>query len=92
MAGRNWTLAEEADLREELANGMKVDEIALSHRRTCAAITSRQRHMAVNFYKVGFSIDEICAKCRMTPRAVTTTLQRRGLTEQPACPPSPLEY
>jgi hypothetical protein len=92
MAGRPWTLAEEADLREELANGVKVDEIALSHRRTCGAITSRQRHMAVNFYRVGFSISEICAKCRMTPRAVTTTLQRRGLTEQPVRPSSPLEY
>jgi hypothetical protein len=92
MAGRNWSPAEEAQLLNELANGVKVDDIALSHRRTRGAITSRQRHMAANFYKDGISIGEICALCRMTPSAVTRALQRRGLTEQATRPPSPLEY
>jgi hypothetical protein len=92
MTGRNWTPAEEAQLLVELTNGVKLDEIAISHRRTRGAITSRQRHIAVNFYKDGISTSEICTRCRLTQRCVTNALQRRGLLNEPLRPPSPWEY
>lgn len=43
MAYSAWTRAEETQMFEELASGMKVDEIAVSHNRTEGAIRSRLR-------------------------------------------------
>jgi hypothetical protein len=91
MSGRAWKSSEEAQLLEELAAGVKLDEISVSHRRTQGAIRSRQRHMAANFYLNGMNINEIILKCRLTERQVMNALVKRHLitsvTEE-----EPLEY
>jgi len=91
MAGRAWTLEEEAQLLEELSAGVKLDEISVSHRRTQGAIRSRQRKMAANFYLNGMNIDEISLKCRLSINAVELTLKRRNIDSRNK-PLEPLEY
>jgi hypothetical protein len=91
MAGRAWTLEEEAQLLEELSAGVKLDEISVSHRRTQGAIRSRQRQMAANFHLNGMNIDEISLKCRLCINAVELTLKRRNIDSRNK-PLEPLEY
>lgn len=91
MAGRAWTLEEEAQLLEELSAGVKLDEISVSHRRTQGAIRSRQRKMAANFYLNGMNIDEISLKCRLSTKAVEMALKRRNIDYNDE-PLEPLEY
>jgi DNA-directed RNA polymerase specialized sigma24 family protein len=91
MAGRAWTLDEEAQLLEELSAGVKLDEILVSHRRTQGAIRSRQRKMAANFYLNGMKINEISLKCRLSVKAVEDLLKRRNIDYHDK-PLEPLEY
>jgi hypothetical protein len=91
MAGRAWKTTEETQLLEELAAGVKLDEISVSHRRTQGAIRSRQRHMAADFYLNGMNINEISLKCRLTERQVMNALLRRDLIK-PTIEEAPLEY
>jgi len=91
MAGRAWTRSEENKLIDELAAGMKLDEISLSHDRTQGAIRSRQRLMATNFYINGMKLNEIAIKCRLPESQVEATLMRRKLVPQ-VVHQEPLEY
>lgn len=81
MTGRAWTNEEERRLLNELAQGDRLDAIAISHNRTQGAISSRQRHMAADFYRNGVSLGEIAARCRMRESEVKRVLFRRKLID-----------
>jgi predicted transcriptional regulator len=77
--GKKWSVDEETRLLDELASGMTILEISNLHGRTPGAISSRQRHMAANFYRDGMSVKEIMERCRMTQQGLIVTLRNRGL-------------
>jgi len=77
--GKKWSIEEETRLLDELASGMTILEISNLHGRTSGAISSRQRHMAANFYSDGMSVKEIMERCRMTQHGLIVTLRNRGL-------------
>ena len=79
MAGRAWNSHEEARLIDELADGVKIEQIALNHDRSSGAINSRRRKLAGVYYEDGMSIPEIQKKLRMKYEEINRALQRREL-------------
>ena len=79
--GKKWSVDEETCLLNELASGMTILEISNLHGRTSGAISSRQRHVATDFYRDGMSMDEIMKRCRMTKQGLIMTLRNRGLVD-----------
>lgn len=66
-------------LINKLASTMTILEISHLHGRTPGAISSRQRHIAANFYRDGMSVKEIIERTRMTKQGLIVTLRNRGI-------------
>ncbi len=81
MSYTPWTIDEDVQLLEELDNGVKLAEIAISHHRSEGAITSRCRHIATELYQKGATINELMRLCRLTERGVVLALRNRGLMD-----------
>ena len=79
--GKKWTPEEETCLLNELASGMTILEIAVSHGRAVGGISARRCHIAARFYRDGMSNDEIMNRCRMTKQGLIMTLRNRGLID-----------
>jgi len=79
--GKKWTPEEETCLLNELASGMTILEIAVSHGRAVGGISARRCHIAAGFYRDGMSNDEIMNRCRMTKQGLIMTLRNRGLID-----------
>lgn len=86
MSYTPWTIDEDVQLLEELDNGVKLAEIAISHHRSEGAITSRCRHIAAELYRKGATVNELVRLCRLTERGVVLVLRNRGLINTPEEP------
>jgi len=75
-----WTPEEDAQLLAELWNGQSSTEIAKTHQRTKGAISSRQNRIAINFYKNGFTVEEISGICKMTTRRIIYHLEKNRIS------------
>ena len=81
MAGSSWKPQEEERLIKELADNIKIQQIALNHNRSSGAIQSRRRHLAGIYYEDGMSIDAIMKKLNLNSTQVHRALKRRGLLD-----------
>jgi hypothetical protein len=75
--GQKWTDEEESLLLEELSQGINIEIIAQSHKRTIGGINSRRREIAYKLHVKNTSIEEIIMKTKLNEDEITETINKR---------------
>ena len=75
--GQKWTDEEESLLLEELSQGINIEIIAQSHKRTIGGINSRRREIAYKLHVKNTSIEEIIMITKLNEDEITETINKR---------------
>jgi predicted glycoside hydrolase/deacetylase ChbG (UPF0249 family) len=74
--GKKWDDEEEKVLLSELEKKIDIEMIAQNHKRTIGGIRSRIKSIAYNFYKDGFSKEEIMNKTKLNIKELNETIEQ----------------
>ena len=74
--GKKWDEEEERILLSELEEKLEIEMIAQNHKRTIGGIRSRIKSISYNFYKDGFSKEEIMKKTKINIKELNETIEQ----------------
>ena len=80
--GTPWREPEVSTLLKEIKDGIRIQEIAKSHKRTEGGIRSRLREIAYDKYKEQMSINDIMELTRLSKDDVIDTITRREYADE----------
>ena len=80
--GKPWREPEVTALLKEIKDGITIQEIAKSHKRTEGGIRSRLREIAYDKYKEQMSINDIMELTRLSKDDVIDTITRREYADE----------
>ena len=80
--GTPWREPEVTTLLKEIKDGITIQEIAKSHKRTEGGIRSRLREIAYDKYKEQMSINDIMELTRLSKDDVIDTITRREYADE----------